>query len=633
MAAVEIASTGWGTLLRPVTVGGPLVPIAGASCLVTVGPIGTSSPPNATIWTDNTRIGTLSQPLTTRADGTLPGFIDLGTYVGTWTIAGQAPFSHQLDMAGPTGAAGPPGVGANWRGVWSNVVTYAVGDGAFSGGFGFISNVAGNLNNPPSVVSGSPVATAQWSPTSPPALDGRVSVISEVLAAGTGVGAVDRPLVQAAIDAVNGRRGGRVRLRPDTDYQMDGTSLVLRAGVVLGNDREFYTGAGTIGPRILGTAGVDTIALTATGGAYEIMGAAVEGVSIVGGRDAIAGLNGAVGVAFRRLKLTSQGRYSFNLPGFVQECVWDNVECEAGQVGIYAPNLNGSSGAGNIPLWDKNALNLLYCHGQTVRPFDIEKPSGYNNVWTATRVVNCVDGLRLAGGMTGHTFLNLNCEGNGYLAGATKIARAVGSMVGTNVLTLTAANPGYAIGDVLTVKGLGNSGSDLTSAITGIANGAFTGSLITLTATGGTGSGAEVTKATACDILLATSAAGTPSRITFIDALIGGDLVSQDLRYAADISGAALVTFIGGHTFLRTVYDPNRTASSVGGSIAFRRPGSLEAAPLNVTYGSGPPTGLSQHTRGERIYHDSPSASGTEGWVCVTTGTPGTWKTFGSIAA
>jgi hypothetical protein len=37
--------------------------------------------------------------------------------------------------------------------------------------------------------------------------------------------------------------------------------------------------------------------------------------------------------------------------------------------------------------------------------------------------------------------------------------------------------------------------------------------------------------------------------------------------------------------------------------------------------------------RGTRIYNFTPSASGTEGWVCVTAGTPGTWKAFGSVSA
>jgi hypothetical protein len=44
-----------------------------------------------------------------------------------------------------------------------------------------------------------------------------------------------------------------------------------------------------------------------------------------------------------------------------------------------------------------------------------------------------------------------------------------------------------------------------------------------------------------------------------------------------------------------------------------------------------PTTG--SHAQGERVWNTAPVAGGTEGWVCVTSGTPGTWKTFGTIAA
>lgn len=37
--------------------------------------------------------------------------------------------------------------------------------------------------------------------------------------------------------------------------------------------------------------------------------------------------------------------------------------------------------------------------------------------------------------------------------------------------------------------------------------------------------------------------------------------------------------------------------------------------------------------RGDIVYNATPSAGGTFGWICVTAGTPGTWKTFGAISA
>lgn len=36
---------------------------------------------------------------------------------------------------------------------------------------------------------------------------------------------------------------------------------------------------------------------------------------------------------------------------------------------------------------------------------------------------------------------------------------------------------------------------------------------------------------------------------------------------------------------------------------------------------------------GDILLHSAPAASGNIGWVCTTQGTPGTWKTFGAIAA
>jgi len=37
--------------------------------------------------------------------------------------------------------------------------------------------------------------------------------------------------------------------------------------------------------------------------------------------------------------------------------------------------------------------------------------------------------------------------------------------------------------------------------------------------------------------------------------------------------------------------------------------------------------------QGDTVWNSEPSASGFIGWVCVTAGTPGTWKTFGAISA
>jgi hypothetical protein len=50
------------------------------------------------------------------------------------------------------------------------------------------------------------------------------------------------------------------------------------------------------------------------------------------------------------------------------------------------------------------------------------------------------------------------------------------------------------------------------------------------------------------------------------------------------------------------------------------------------TYAEAAPTSGSWN-RGDIVYDTTPDASGYIGWICVTAGTPGTWKTFGAITA
>ena len=46
---------------------------------------------------------------------------------------------------------------------------------------------------------------------------------------------------------------------------------------------------------------------------------------------------------------------------------------------------------------------------------------------------------------------------------------------------------------------------------------------------------------------------------------------------------------------------------------------------------SAPTTGTAKV--GDRIMDVASAAGGTEGWVCVTAGSPGVWKAIGAVAA
>jgi hypothetical protein len=56
------------------------------------------------------------------------------------------------------------------------------------------------------------------------------------------------------------------------------------------------------------------------------------------------------------------------------------------------------------------------------------------------------------------------------------------------------------------------------------------------------------------------------------------------------------------------------------------------AAPVLRGFASAAPTS-GTYVVGDIVYNNAPVAGGTIGFVCVTAGTPGTWKTFGAISA
>lgn len=64
---------------------------------------------------------------------------------------------------------------------------------------------------------------------------------------------------------------------------------------------------------------------------------------------------------------------------------------------------------------------------------------------------------------------------------------------------------------------------------------------------------------------------------------------------------------------------------------AVRKSGNINTSLVRMLDSAAPVTGT--WAVGDIVYNDTPTAGGFIGWVCVTAGTPGTWKTFGAISA
>lgn len=102
-----------------------------------------------------------------------------------------------------------------------------------------------------------------------------------------------------------------------------------------------------------------------------------------------------------------------------------------------------------------------------------------------------------------------------------------------------------------------------------------------------------------------------------VTGVIADVYINGNTFYDNATKGRDAIRFSG--TLTASVIEPNQKIQGINGVIA-------------TGYFSSAPT-IGAWKAGQRITNFSPVASGIEGWVCVTSGTPGTWKTFGTISA
>ena len=73
-------------------------------------------------------------------------------------------------------------------------------------------------------------------------------------------------------------------------------------------------------------------------------------------------------------------------------------------------------------------------------------------------------------------------------------------------------------------------------------------------------------------------------------------------------------------------------ANNIGNVYYQRAVNYATVGPIHITYDENVPT-AGTWSRGDICYNINASAGGTPGWVCVTAGTPGTWKAMAALAA
>jgi len=125
----------------------------------------------------------------------------------------------------------------------------------------------------------------------------------------------------------------------------------------------------------------------------------------------------------------------------------------------------------------------------------------------------------------------------------------------------------------------------------------------------------------------ASAIAGTFSGFTF---------TCTTLSNARSFNGGDRVTTsAGGFQFVRFV-DYVTGVITLGGGSSTSGAGTISQDTIyfrtvNIFGSAAPVSGT--YNVGDIVYNSAPTAGGTIGFVCVTAGTPGTWKTFGAISA
>ena len=137
---------------------------------------------------------------------------------------------------------------------------------------------------------------------------------------------------------------------------------------------------------------------------------------------------------------------------------------------------------------------------------------------------------------------------------------------------------------------------------------------------------------------------GNKYRNVYADSTVKGLSFSGNYFQDGITQTAAVDGLVYENNFHQYVYSTTR--ADIAGSTSVRLQSRLQGntytggATSNYTGGlkerveiystAAPVAGTWAH--GDLVYHSEPYSGGNEGWVCVTAGTPGTWKSFGSIA-
>ncbi len=118
---------------------------------------------------------------------------------------------------------------------------------------------------------------------------------------------------------------------------------------------------------------------------------------------------------------------------------------------------------------------------------------------------------------------------------------------------------------------------------------------------------------------------GLGNALLSINAIAGDDTTS---RLVIDGGG---VLKVQGNT--DTVFEGSVGigVSAVTNGISLETNGPVRFQNKKMEVGNSIPT-IGLFNQGDIVWHDAPAPGGNLGWICIRTGTPGEWRSFGTIS-
>lgn len=117
---------------------------------------------------------------------------------------------------------------------------------------------------------------------------------------------------------------------------------------------------------------------------------------------------------------------------------------------------------------------------------------------------------------------------------------------------------------------------------------------------------------------------------------LGNALLSIN-KIAGDDTSSRLIIDGGGILKVQgntdTVFEGNVGigVSAVTNGVSFETNGPVKFQRKKMEVGDGVPT-IGLYNQGDIVWHDAPAPGGNLGWICIRTGTPGEWRSFGTIS-